>query len=139
MAFPLSLLALSQLHPISTPSPTHFYLSDYCFPFCLFLSSLSAPLSLSLAATMRCDWPTSPFLSSSASSPLHLARFVFLSHPFFRVPVLHASFLHPLFFLLTTATNCALSVICWWEYRLQIPIIFYAHPISPLEGAANVG
>lgn len=85
--------ATPHLYP---PTPV-FYLSNDYFPFCLFLSSLSVPLLL--ATTMRRRWPTSLFLSSSASSPLHLARFVFLSHSLLRVPVLRTSCFRPFFFL----------------------------------------
>lgn len=104
--------------------PLVLYLSNYCFPFCLFLSSLS--LSLFLTATMLC--PTSHFLSSSASSPLHLARFVFLSHPVFHAPALRAPGFHSFSSFLTVATNFGLSLICWSEYRLLIPITFLRSP-----------
>lgn len=68
------------------------------FLITIFHSFSYFPLSISLSRRSK-HKPTSLFLFSSASSPLRLARFVFLSHSLFRVPVLWASCFHPFFLL----------------------------------------
>lgn len=87
--------AFHSYSPSLPPPPSSIFLitlfhSVSFFPLCPYRS---------LAATMRRHWPTSLLLSSSASLLLHLARFVFLSHSLFRVPVLCTSCFQPVFFL----------------------------------------